>query len=1245
MPNRRAPVCALALLALVATACNFGKSSDSPDAGDGQQQETGALLSGSATTESFAAAVGQSSAPATLVITNTGTARSGLMATTLGGADASSFAIDQDGCNGTTLDAGATCAIKVHFAPKSTGASSATIGLAAEPGGVVTVSLSGTSSSTSTGLAWTPASQAFGPTAAGSTSPTTTFTLTNGGTSKTGTLSVSVTGADAAQFPSSADTCSRTTLAPGAKCTIDVGFGPTSAGTPSATLQAVDATATGTPPATAALSGTVASAAAYAVAPGSYDFGSFTVGSPSPHQAFTVTNTGGSPAVPGVAVLGTNATDFALSANSCTAPLAPMATCSFLVTFTPSTAGVESATVSIAATGATSTSAALTGTGLAAAALAISPTTQDFGTLTQGSTSADFPFTVTNNGGVASGPLAVSFGGSSASMFQLGAQTCNGATLGAGGSSICNLAVHFSPTAGTTGTVTASLLVGGTPGGTAVATLTGHATSAASLAITPSPFGFGPQPQGSPSSPVTFTVTNAGGSSSGTPTITTGGTNAADFAVVADNCTAAVPGNNGTCTLSVIFTPSTQAAESATLTVTATPGGTSTTTLSGTGEAPAAIGISPSPFDYQDVVQSTPTPPTQTFTVTNSGAVATSTPTVTMGGSGDFTIVANGCTQAIPSMSSCPITVAFAPSALGPESATLTVGAATGGSATSTLSGTGVTAAALSVSPNPGSLGPVTIGQPANATFEVSNTGGSPSSAVSVSISPSPGDFSYTTTCGAVIAKNTNNACTVTVTFVPTSTSETATLTVSATDGGTVGVPLTGTGWTVAAFSLTTNNPGGPDFGGVTYGQSSTIVYSLSNTGQTTSDVPQISLSGSSDFTYTSNCPTTQGLAENGACSIDVTFVPTSTGTTEYATLTVSATSGGTAGPVTFSGTGLTVADLQLATSGSFGTVNDGSSSQVTYELSNTGQTASGTTAGAYVGGGTNPNDFVITGNTCGASIPGSTSNACAITVTFTPTTGNTETSTLYVPASPGGPATASLSGTGVPLVGSIALSPPGTYGFGAAAPLQTTAYPTVTYTVVNQGNGPTQPLTIGGMTNGFSVQSSQCATSYPNGLPSGDSCTFVVQFAGDTSVTPGTTVTSNIVVTDTSSDTQTAQGEGIALSNTYYYVISPGSWDYAKGAAQYRTYGVTNYGIQNGADIINIVSSARGVFVVSPNASDCTGNGTPTPVTPGPYPWECGFGVTFVPPTSPASGSTGTTVILDDTNGVNVDLTLTGEW
>jgi hypothetical protein len=1244
MTTSRSALRATVGLALVVAGCNFGKSSDSPDAGAEGGAITGALLSGSATTESFATtAVGQSSPPVTLVITNTGTGRSGLMSRTLTGGDASSFVIDQDGCNGTTLDEGATCSVKMHFAPTSSGAKAATLGVVGQPGGAITVSLSGTAGGA--GLAWTPGSQAFGPTAVGSTSQATTFTLTNSGASETGMLSVSVAGTDGGQFPPSSDACSKTMLAAGAKCTVDVAFAPASTGSKSATLQVVDAAATGMPT-TAALTGTVASGAVFGVAPPAYDFGSFTVGNASPHQTFTVTNSGGSPATAGVAVLGTNATDFALSANSCTGMLAPMATCSFLITFTPSTAGAESATVSVAGAGATATSAALTGTGLAAAALAISPATQDFGTLSQGATGMDFPFSVTNNGGVTSGPLAVSFGGSSASMFQLGAQTCNNATLGANGSSSCSINVHFAPTAGTTGGVTASLLVAGTPGGTAVATLTGNVTSAASLAVTPSPFGFGSQPQGSPTSPVTFTVTNAGGSTSGTPTMTMGGTNAADFAVVVDNCTAAVPPNNGTCTLSVVFTPSTQAAESATLTVTATPGGTSTTTLSGTGEAPAAIGISPSPFDYQNVVQATSTPPTQTFTVTNSGGVATSIPVVTQGGSGDFTITSNGCTQPIPSMGNCAITVAFDPSALGPESATLTVTATTGGTATATLSGTGVTPASLSVSPNPGALGPVTIGQAANATFEVSNTGGSPTSAVSVSLSPSPGDFSYTTTCGAVIAPSTTNACTVTVTFVPTSTSESATLTVSATDGGTVPVPLTGTGLTVAAFSLTTTNPGGSAFGGVTYQQSSTIQYWLSNTGQTASDVPQINLSGTGEFTYTTDCPTSTGIPAltSNACWIDVTFTPSTTGSTESATLTVSAPSGGTAGPVTFSGVGLTVADLQLATSGSFGTVNDFSSSQVTYEVSNIGQSPSGPLSPiAYVSGGTNPGDFVITGNTCGASIPASTSNACAITVTFTPTTGNTETSTLYLPASPGGPATASLSGTGVLLVGSITLSPAGTYGYGAAAPAQMTPFPTVTYTVTNGGNGSTHPLTIGGMTNGFSVQSSECATSYPNGLPSGQQCTFVVQFGGTTSATPGTTVTSNIVVMDTSTDTQTAQAEGIVLSNTYYYVISPSSWDYAAGQGQYRSYGVTNYGIQNGADIINIISSARTVFVVSPNASDCTG--TISPVIPGPYPWECGFGVTFVPPTTSPHGTTGTTVILNDTNGVNVDLSLTGEW
>ena len=105
------------------------------------------------------------------------------------------------------------------------------------------------------------------------------------------------------------------------------------------------------------------------------------------------------------------------------------------------------------------------------AALAMNPTTQDFGSVgADASVSADITFTVTNNGGSTSGTMTTSITGTDMSDFGLGTDTCNTNTLGP--TLTCTVNVHFAPQ--TTGSKTATLQVtDGTT--TASATLTGTA--------------------------------------------------------------------------------------------------------------------------------------------------------------------------------------------------------------------------------------------------------------------------------------------------------------------------------------------------------------------------------------------------------------------------------------------------------------------------------------------------------------------------------------------------------------------------------------------------------------------------------------------------------------------------------------------------------------------------------------------------------------------------------------------------
>jgi hypothetical protein len=105
------------------------------------------------------------------------------------------------------------------------------------------------------------------------------------------------------------------------------------------------------------------------------------------------------------------------------------------------------------------------------------------------------------------------------------------------------------------------------------------APTAARISISPTSHDYGSGPIFENSPPFPFTVSNAGGSASGTPVISYSGPNANRFSTSSTTCTSSLaPG--GSCTINVIynFGPS---SSSAALDVAATPGGTVSAALSG----------------------------------------------------------------------------------------------------------------------------------------------------------------------------------------------------------------------------------------------------------------------------------------------------------------------------------------------------------------------------------------------------------------------------------------------------------------------------------------------------------------------------------------------------------------------------------------------------------------------------------------------------------------------------------------
>ena len=199
------------------------------------------------------------------------------------------------------------------------------------------------------------ASVSFGNQALGTASAAQSVTLTNTGSGILHVSSIAISGLNGGDFGET-NSCG-TSVAPTASCTISVTFTPTAPGVRSGTLTITD-NAAGSPH-TIALNGTGAGPGA-ALSPASLTFAAQVDNTPSAAQTVTLTNSGTAAlTITSVAASG----DFAAT-NTCGSSVAAGANCAIHVTFTPTTAGSRSGTLTITDNaGGSPQTAALSGTG------------------------------------------------------------------------------------------------------------------------------------------------------------------------------------------------------------------------------------------------------------------------------------------------------------------------------------------------------------------------------------------------------------------------------------------------------------------------------------------------------------------------------------------------------------------------------------------------------------------------------------------------------------------------------------------------------------------------------------------------------------------------------------------------------------------------------------------------------------------------------------------------------------------
>lgn len=530
----------------------WNPAADTPLIGIKSIGTAAAVAAGTAPVESFAhfptTQVG-TIAPVDQVmqLTNAGTGSLSIGTLGFNGPNADSFQVTSTTC-GTALAADATCDVTVSFFPQAAGNLAANLTVTSDaanqqpnPAGGVWSEIPvrgvgfGTAPAPLPVLDVTPASLDLGNQQVGTTSAAQNVTVRNAGGGTLTVASAVLSGTDNADF-GIVNNCA-TGLGHLQSCTIGVTFSPATTGLKSATLTVTDGdgavqtvalsgTGTATPPGPAVAS----------VSPTSLDFGSQNLGTTSAPQAVTVTNTGESLLTVGtIAITG----DFAQT-NNCTT-VAPGASCTINVTFTPTEPAALPGTLTIphnAAGSPATVSLAGTGTGPVAS---ITPASLTFGNQAVGTTSASQSVTVRNTG---NSPLSVTAVAATGDF----AQTNNCTTVAAAGS--CTVNVTFTPTAANlrTGTLSITHNAAGSP---ATVTLSGTGTAAGAPVLTPAKtlVDFG-RVRVARTKTVALKVTNTG---TAPLTVTSVTTDNAQFTATRGNCVSVAP--RKTCNLSLTFAP------------------------------------------------------------------------------------------------------------------------------------------------------------------------------------------------------------------------------------------------------------------------------------------------------------------------------------------------------------------------------------------------------------------------------------------------------------------------------------------------------------------------------------------------------------------------------------------------------------------------------------------------------------------------------------------------------------------
>ncbi len=1023
-----------------------------------------------------------------------------------------------------TIAVGATCTFGVTFTPQGLGTWNGTLTIQGSfPGSPASVSLTGVGTATQ-GL-FNPSTLSFSSQAVGWISAGKSLFFFNTGNTNLNLTGFVVTG-DFAQT----NNCPAS-MTPNTSCTLTVTFTPTADGSRSGTITA-QGNFTGGPP-SMGLSGTGVIPVA-SLSPSSLTFAAQIVGTRSATQAVTLTNSGdGTLTIGQISASG----DFA-QANNCATSLAVGASCTISVSFAPTATGSRTGSLIVTSNGTpASSSISMTGTGTVPVAV-FSPASLAFAAQAVNTSSAAQSVTLSNSG---TAPLSVTSIAASGDFSQ--SNNC-GTSVAAGAS--CTINLVFTPT--TIGNRSGSLTLSSNSNpAPAAVTLSGTGTAAVAT-LSPGSLSFSSQLLGTSSAAQSVTLSNTGNVALSISAISITG----DFTQT-NTCAASLdPG--ASCTINVVFSPTTVGSRTGSLSLTSNSNtAPAPVSLTGTGLA-AVAALSPSSlaFGAQTVGTSTAS---QAVTLTNSGNMALSISALTA--AGDFSQT-NNCGTSLNAGTSCTISVVFSPTALGSRTGSLSLTSNSNNNpAPVSLSGTGL-ASVAAFSPSSLIFASQSVGSSSTAqAVTLTNNG---NTLLSISSLQTSGDFSQTNNCGTSL--NAGASCTINVVFSPAALgSRAGSLSLSSNSNpAPAAVSLNGAGLAAVA----TLSPSSLAFPSQAVGSSSGgQAVTLTNNGNTSLSISSLTTSG--DFSQANNCGTS--LAAGASCTINVVFSPTAVGN-RSGSLSLSSNSNPAPASVSLSGTGLGALASLSPASLTFGSQLVGTSSSAqAVTLSNTGNAA--LTISSLVMAG----DFSQSNN-CGTSL--AAGGSCTVNVTFTPTARGSRSGSLVLNSNTtGAQPKVNLSGAGIAPVAGLS---PASLTFAAQAVNTTSAAQTVTLT--NSGDAALNISSIA-IASDF-AQTNNCGSS----LASGASCTFNVTFKPlGSGLRSG-----SLTISDNASDNP----HMVSLSGTgldYTLSTSPSSVTVTAGGTASYTVTAT---AQGGSWSTAISLSCSGL----PAASTCSF--TPTNVTPG---------------------------------------------